>query len=474
MGLKSKLFRGDSKLEAAAISDPAHILHGATGPHVGKIQRALIVLDGATIDDELRKTVYGNATCTAVLAYKRKRSIINRSYQNTADNIVGKMTMARLDDEMVRWEMSPHARVRIIPLSYARSRPARPAHLAALMQQSQHLELNFALGANVAALPLPPMALHFNPQKVLVIDRNGGTGRFEVLGGNGGDIKVFDRDLVLIQPIFDDFMKWVPTKFSDSFVIQDDPQPYTVKSVSDKLGEAQLGVTTPAGDRETFIVVVTKVFPSAPRFQAPKPHDHPPSGKWPVIQADPQSDTLVNFFCSGFADPKTVMDNVKKAPPPIGLPPLGIEHLDWYLTQNGADFNEDLNILRWLNQDSHIRARLKKEIFPPGKKRVAEGHFTFSRNDFDSSKTRDFATSFGQIDRVDFSVDFSDDTVRVWFQDRYEFHPVYPGLYLPKQSDDFVRGDNCVHAAAVEMKSQGARDYWMKGQAVVPLSLITR
>lgn len=102
----------------------------------------------------------------------------------------------------------------------------------------RRLELNFALGANVAALQLPPLALHFNPQKVLVIDRNS-TGRFEVLGGNGGDIKVLDRDLVLIQPIFDDFLKWVPTTFSDSFVIQDDPQPYTVKSGT-KLGEAEL------------------------------------------------------------------------------------------------------------------------------------------------------------------------------------------------------------------------------------------
>jgi len=471
MGLKSKLFRSDKKLEAAAISDPAHILHGATGPHVGKIQRALILLDGATIsDDELRKTLYGDATCDSVLAYKQKRSIINRSYQNSADNIVGKMTMARLDDEMVHWEASPHARVRIIPLSYARLRPTRSPHLATLIQQSRRLELNFALGANVAALALPPLALHFNPQKVLVIDRNS-TGRFEVLGGNGGDIKVLDRDLVLIQPIFDDFLKWVPTAFSDSFVIQDDPQPYTVKSGT-KLGEAELQVTTPAGDRESFFVVVTKVFPSPPPFHPLRPHNHQPSGKWPVIRADPQSDTLVNLLCSGCADPKSAMDAAKKAPPPFGLPPLGIEHLDWYLTQNGADFNEDLNILRWLNQDSHIRARLKREIFPAGKKRVSEGHFTFSRNDFDRSKTRDFAMSFGEIDRVDFSVDFSDDTVRVWFQDRYEFHPVYPGLY-PAASGDFVRGDNCIHAAAVEMKSQGARDYWMKGQAVVPLSLIT-
>ena len=56
MALRSKLFSGDTKLEAAAISDPAHIVPGAVGPHVGKIQQALIKLDGAAIavDFELR------------------------------------------------------------------------------------------------------------------------------------------------------------------------------------------------------------------------------------------------------------------------------------------------------------------------------------------------------------------------------------------------------------------------------------
>ena len=49
MGLQSKLFRGDPKLEAAAVSDPAHIMLGASGEHVHKIQTALILLDGAAI-----------------------------------------------------------------------------------------------------------------------------------------------------------------------------------------------------------------------------------------------------------------------------------------------------------------------------------------------------------------------------------------------------------------------------------------
>ena len=103
--LRSKLFHGDPKLEAAAVSDPAHVLLGATGPHVGKIQLALILLDAAVIaDSELDSLTYGDSTARAVLAYKRKRNIVNRSYQTQADNIVGKMTMASLDGEMVKKE----------------------------------------------------------------------------------------------------------------------------------------------------------------------------------------------------------------------------------------------------------------------------------------------------------------------------------------------------------------------------------
>src|SRR5262249_11063814 len=97
MALQSQLFRGDPKLEAAAVSDPAHILPGATGEHVRKIQLALIQLDGAAIDPDGK---YGTATAAAVLAYKQKRNIINLTYQTQADNIVGKMTMTALDKEM--------------------------------------------------------------------------------------------------------------------------------------------------------------------------------------------------------------------------------------------------------------------------------------------------------------------------------------------------------------------------------------
>jgi peptidoglycan hydrolase-like protein with peptidoglycan-binding domain len=101
VALQSQLFRDNPKLEAAAVSDPAHIVPGARGDHVRKIQLALIELDGADIDSD---GIYGPATAAAVLAYKQKRQIINRSYQQQADNIVGKMTMAALDRDMLKAE----------------------------------------------------------------------------------------------------------------------------------------------------------------------------------------------------------------------------------------------------------------------------------------------------------------------------------------------------------------------------------
>ena len=108
MVLQSQLFRGDAKLQAAAVSDPAHVTPGAVGPHVAKIQQALGLLDGAVIDaGELQSMRYGPSTAAAVLAYKTKRNIINYGYQTKPDNIVGKMTMAALDKEVLAREINP-------------------------------------------------------------------------------------------------------------------------------------------------------------------------------------------------------------------------------------------------------------------------------------------------------------------------------------------------------------------------------
>jgi hypothetical protein len=99
------LFFGDRALEECLVCDSAHVTIGAVGGHVTKIQSALVLLDHSTIDiSELHEGRYGPSTAAAVLAFKRKRQIINYSYQTEADAIVGKMTIAAMDRELLTLE----------------------------------------------------------------------------------------------------------------------------------------------------------------------------------------------------------------------------------------------------------------------------------------------------------------------------------------------------------------------------------
>jgi hypothetical protein len=108
MALVSNTFAGDPRLEACLVNDSAHLTLGTQGDFVGKVQAALIFVDGADIDEaELDSQTYGPSTADAVLEYKQKRQIINRSYEQQADNIVGKMTIKALDTELLTFENTP-------------------------------------------------------------------------------------------------------------------------------------------------------------------------------------------------------------------------------------------------------------------------------------------------------------------------------------------------------------------------------
>ena len=109
MSLHSRTFRGDRHLEACLINDAAHVKQGASGDHVGKIQAALMLLNNAKIvRNETAAKTYGASTALAVLAYKTARRIINLAYQTRPDDIVGKMTIAALDREMLAFERATH------------------------------------------------------------------------------------------------------------------------------------------------------------------------------------------------------------------------------------------------------------------------------------------------------------------------------------------------------------------------------
>jgi hypothetical protein len=107
MALQSRLFRDEKKLQECLIRDSAHVTPGSVGDHVRRIQTALSLIDDVRIEHfEIVMKKYGLSTANAVLAYKRQRKIINSSYQTQADNIVGKMTIAALDQELVNLDRS--------------------------------------------------------------------------------------------------------------------------------------------------------------------------------------------------------------------------------------------------------------------------------------------------------------------------------------------------------------------------------
>ncbi len=108
MPLKSSTFANDQQLESCLVNDTAHLTLGVQGEFVAKVQAALIFLDGLTIDEaELDALIYGKSTAAAVLSFKKRRKIINRSYQQHEDDIVGKMTIKALDDELAIGENAP-------------------------------------------------------------------------------------------------------------------------------------------------------------------------------------------------------------------------------------------------------------------------------------------------------------------------------------------------------------------------------
>ncbi|GAB4041622.1 peptidoglycan-binding domain-containing protein [Spirosoma jeollabukense] len=105
MANTSTWFKGNARLDQCLVSDPAHVQKGDRGDYVTLIQGALMALDTAIISvDEQSQKLYGPSTAQAVLTYKRKRQIINPSYQTQADDIVGRMTMLALDTEMGAFE----------------------------------------------------------------------------------------------------------------------------------------------------------------------------------------------------------------------------------------------------------------------------------------------------------------------------------------------------------------------------------
>ncbi len=107
MPLQSRLFRENKRLQACLIDNNSHVTRGSQGDHVGLIQYAALRLEGGRIQGpEINAQLYGPDTAAVVLAYKTRRRIINPAYQTAPDDIVGRLTIAALDREMMLSEVT--------------------------------------------------------------------------------------------------------------------------------------------------------------------------------------------------------------------------------------------------------------------------------------------------------------------------------------------------------------------------------
>jgi hypothetical protein len=175
MSLRSRLFRDDPKLELASVSDAGHVTLGGSGPHVQKIQLALTLIEHVVIERrELDSLYFGRSTAAAVLAYKRRRHIINTNYQIRADDIVGKMTIASLDDEMQVREAVTRPCCNCGPKTY-------------------HPMLAFSFGAGFSPAPAPGLVAPLPPPPPQQI--------FAVMRSVGDAVKLAEGTLAILEAV---------------------------------------------------------------------------------------------------------------------------------------------------------------------------------------------------------------------------------------------------------------------------------
>lgn len=199
-------------------------------------------------------------------------------------------------------------------------------------------------------------------------------------------------------------------------------------------------------------------------------HDHKPGGssRWQSVQDSAKrtskkelsgTEAGIMYACANLGPTQVV-----KAVRLYFLQwPMAKRHLDHYLYGNGRVFNESENIKVVIGNDLLVRQRIGQKI-----KKQSRGNFFLRQADYIKE---DYQYSWGGIDRFEWKITDNKKFVDLWFADRYDYHPLGHGYKrFSGPGDKDIRRTNCVHAAMVEMKKQGAKDYWMKGKARLPIS----
>jgi hypothetical protein len=194
-------------------------------------------------------------------------------------------------------------------------------------------------------------------------------------------------------------------------------------------------------------------------FHPTTPHNHQPipDEQWDKVCNEAVKDPDLGFWLTKFAQnkarPETVANAAKGA---LGFKPMASWHYDYYLKGFGAVVNEDENLRDWI-----IALRIRQEG------RGNESPVTVSR-EFNQKSFGTFGDdarlSFGTIDNLEIKADFLLGIVEIWFEDTYEWHPVYSMYNSPRCTDPAQRDTNFLHAACVQMKKKGAKDFQMRGR----------
>jgi peptidoglycan hydrolase-like protein with peptidoglycan-binding domain len=452
MPLSSQLFQGDPALEAAANDDAAHIMQGARGPHVAKIQTALNTLDDAKLGAD---GIYGPATANAVLGYKTKRNIINRSYQTSADDIVGKMTMASLDEEMRGHETKPAQRIKLIPISPR----ANPGKVRA--------RLDFKLTDSNALLPV--RASNVFPHDSVTL-KPFGNAEIEVENGEG-------YTLTLGTATFEQsplaFMTLPGAQAPVTHILLKGVGPKILIKVraGSKWGTAVLFARKIVNGQVLTERMLIEILDTRPNiFHPTDAHHHEPVSEpkeWENVCDEAAKDPNLGFFLTRFArakaSPETVTNAAKAA---LGFKPMATFHYDYYLSGIGAVVNEDENIRDWIEGDSQAREVIARHLRNArrGNESPVSVMFEFGQKSFGMFGD-DARLSFGTIDNLEARANFLGGVVEVWFEDTYEWHPTYSQYTAPIRCPNPVDRDSLfLHAAAVQMKRRGAKDYQMRGR----------
>lgn len=459
MSLRSQLFAGDAKLEAAATSDTAHVAPGASGDHVRKIQAALCQLAGAQLSTDGQ---YGPRTAAAVLAFKQKRDIVNRAYQSSADDIVGKMTVVAMDAELS-----------------ANDAPAGPPEITVLAPRpalDRHLPLVSIRLANNGNPVISSMAggkPNINPGPIIEL-KPGQIAKIVITNGGGGTISSSDPSIASIRKPGD--------RSAPLTRLSSDPE--NVEIVANAWGSVVIIVNNKPGPSlslpdamfMTSITIKVKALHRTPYVPTMVPHNHRPVRDWPGMldkirqPHEHFSGKALALLCAVHADPMTFVNAAIAGE--FRDKPVALRHLNWYLRDGrGQDFKEDQSIAQWVRVDWGLRKRLStfvRENVNAGRTPRHHGWLLFE-NGMYAKEAEDYLYAFGTIDRLDVEYDMAAKTVKIWFKDSYEWHPVCEGCYT-KFADDEVRVTNSLHAALVQMKDRGAADYWMLGEATFPMS----